>query len=283
LKLDLTRDAGEFAARTRELFESRFDYNLIATVLAGVLAGRYPHTVPLFAYGAVGSDLRFAALRTPPWDMLATEIDSEDARAFVRRWLAEDPSLPGVGGPVHAARAIAAAWAEQTGGQARCRVRELGYVLERVTDPPRPAPGSLRPVRADERPLALQWMRDFARETGALPEDRAEVIVDARAADRGLWMWEHGEPVTLLGTAPPVAGVVRIGPVYTPPQNRRHGYAGTAVAAASRQALDQGARRCLLYTDATNPTSNKIYIEVGFRRYGEHEEWTFESAPAGAG
>lgn len=279
MKLAFTRDGEEFAARTRELFESRFEYNLIATVLAGVLAGRYPNTEPLFTYGVTRGRVRFAALRTPPWDVLATEIDLEGAREFVQAWLAEDPSVPGVNGPVGGARAIASAWAEHTGGQARCRFRELGYVLERVSDPLRPASGALRLAHAEERPVALQWMKEFGRETGAFPEERAEAIVDARAADRGLWIWDQRGPVCLLGTAPPVAGVVRIGPVYTPPEHRRRGYAGTAVAAASRRALDGGARRCLLYTDATNPTSNKIYMEIGYRRYGEHEEWTFGMAP----
>jgi predicted GNAT family acetyltransferase len=119
----------------------------------------------------------------------------------------------------------------------------------------------------------LDWMKAFGRESGVVPEDRAEVIVDGRAADAGLWVWDRGGPVSMLATAPPAAVVVRIGPVYTPPQCRRRGYAGTAVAAASRQALARGARRCVLYTDATNPTSNKIYMEIGYRQFGEHEEY----------
>ena len=78
-----------------------------------------------------------------------------------------------------------------------------------------------------------------------------------------------------------MAGTVRIGPVYTPPEHRRRGYARTAVAAASRQALAQGASRCLLFTDVANRTSNKIYAEVGYERFGEHEEWEFSSSVRG--
>jgi predicted GNAT family acetyltransferase len=130
----------------------------------------------------------------------------------------------------------------------------------------------------------LEWMRAFARETKALPEDRAQVIVDTRVAGRNLYVWEHQGPVSMLGTAPPIAGVVRIGPVYTPPEHRRRGYAGTAVAAVSRKALQtRGGRRCVLYTDATNPTSNKIYAEVGYRQFGQHEEWEFEGGSRDAG
>jgi predicted GNAT family acetyltransferase len=124
----------------------------------------------------------------------------------------------------------------------------------------------------------LGWMRAFGRESGVVLEDGAEVIVDGRTADAGLWVWDHHGPVSMLATAPPVAGAVRIGPVYTPPEYRRRGYAGTAVAAASREALARGARRCVLFTDAANPTSNKIYVEIGYRQFGEHEEYEFLEA-----
>ena len=57
---------------------------------------------------------------------------------------------------------------------------------------------------------------------------------------------------------PPVGGVSRIGPVYTPPDARGRGYGSAATAAASRDILDAGDVACL-YTDLANPTSNKIY------------------------
>jgi RimJ/RimL family protein N-acetyltransferase len=276
VKLTLTRDVEEFAAHTRQLFESRIDCNLIATVCAGVLAGRYPGSAPLFAYGTDNDETGFAALRTPPWDMLVTDLPTRIEDELVARWLREDPAVSGVEGPVDAARAIAAGWANETGGATVCRVRELTYVLERVTDPPRPAPGSLRLARADEHELVLEWVKAFGRETAIVTDERAAIIVEAREAERGLWVWDHDGPVSMLGTSPIVAGTVRIGPVYTPPEYRRRGYAGTAVAAASRQALDRGARRCMLFADTTNPTSNKIYMEIGYRQFGEHEEWVFD-------
>lgn len=277
MKLTLTRDVEEFAGRTRDLFESRaIECNLIASICAGVRAGRYPQSVPLFAYGVEGEEVRFAALRTPPWDMLATAVDQLTADELIRRWLADDPELPGVGGPPGAARAVAAEWAKETGGTMRCSARELAYVLERVTEPPRPAPGTLRLARADERALVTDWMRAFARESAAFPEERAHNLVEGRTIELGLWVWDQSGPVSMLATTPPIARAVRIGPVYTPPEYRRRGYAGTAVAAASRNALAGGAQRCVLFTDATNPTANKIYAEVGYRHFGEHEEYEFK-------
>jgi predicted GNAT family acetyltransferase len=81
--------------------------------------------------------------------------------------------------------------------------------------------------------------------------------------------------VSLLGRTVAVAGVPRIGPVYTPPALRRRGYASTAVAALSRRQFDDGARRIVLFTDLANPTSNKIYAQVGYRRLADYEEHAF--------
>jgi predicted GNAT family acetyltransferase len=64
--------------------------------------------------------------------------------------------------------------------------------------------------------------------------------------------------------------------VDTPPERRRRGYAASAVAAASRDALAGAARQCALHTDLANPTSNKIYAEVGYRRIADWEEHAFE-------
>ena len=68
----------------------------------------------------------------------------------------------------------------------------------------------------------------------------------------------------LTGANPPSFGVARIGPVYTPPAQRRKGYAGAAVAAVSALLRDAGARVCL-FTDQANPTSNGVYVALGYR------------------
>jgi predicted GNAT family acetyltransferase len=56
----------------------------------------------------------------------------------------------------------------------------------------------------------------------------------------------------------------RIGPVYTPPERRGHGYGSAVTAAASRWALDKRANHVLLFTDLANPVSNSIYQQIGY-------------------
>ena len=55
-----------------------------------------------------------------------------------------------------------------------------------------------------------------------------------------------------------------MGPVYTPPEFRRHGYGAAVTYAASRKALDEGATEVLLFADLINPVSNSIYQAIGY-------------------
>jgi predicted GNAT family acetyltransferase len=164
-------------------------------------------------------------------------------------------------------------------------MRETMHVLEEVNDPRRPAGGACRPAGRDDRNLLVAWMEEFVREADAAVPGQADAWVDGSLRRDGLLLWEDGQPVSMIGVNPPLAGVVRIRPVYTPPAHRRRGYAGIAVAAVSRRALAAGARRCMLFTDVTNLTSNKIHGEVGYRRIGDWEEieWAWLLQDDGSG
>jgi predicted GNAT family acetyltransferase len=244
-----------------------------------VLDGHHESGIAVFVYGLdEDGEVVSAALRVPPWPLLASELDASDATELVELWLSEDPQVPGVNGLPVTARAIAHAWAQRTGGTTSRRMREAMHVLTTVRDPQRPASGRLRLAQSTERSLLLDWMRDFAVEAGVMGGAQADAMVDTRLDRQHLFVWEDGEPVSMIGISPAVAGVVRIGPVYTPPEHRRRGFAGSAVAATSRRALEQGACQCLLFTDLANPTSNKIYADVGYRRFADWEEHAFHRA-----
>jgi predicted GNAT family acetyltransferase len=277
----VTASADEFEAAAGDLLASRVEHNLMATVFE--LAGRLSDGAgadPLFAYvedddGAVVA----AALRTPPRGMLPSVMDAATADALMAEWLERDPGVPGVVAPVEVARRLAGRWQQLTGGSVVLTMSEAMHTLERVTAPARPASGSLRTATGDDTELLVAWMGDFQREAGLEGPVNA-ATVERRIERRLLHIWEHERPVAFLGHQPAVAGVVRIGPVYTPPELRSRGYATSAVAAVSRLALDRGARRCALFTDLANPTSNRIYAAVGYRRIADWEDLAF--TPGGA-
>jgi hypothetical protein len=82
--------------------------------------------------------------------------------------------------------------------------------------------------------------------------------------------------VSLAGWGGPTPNGIRIGPVYTPPEHRRRGYGSAVTAAASERNLDRGCRFCFLYTDLANPTSNRIYMDLGYEPVGDSAEYRFE-------
>ena len=277
MRFVLTHDPQEVATRTERLLQARLECNVFATVLMSVLDGVHRDPPPAFALGlAPDNEVSFAAMRTPPWPLLTTPLDGSPAEPFVDQWLEFDPDVSSVSGVPGTARAIAAAWSCATGGASRARMSMAMHVLDHVDDPPHPARGALRSPESDERDLLVRWWEEFASEAGMPGAAQAGATVDARLRQQGLLVWDDEQPVSMIGLNPPVAGVVRIGPVYTPPQLRRRGYAGSAVAACSRRALAGGAARCMLFTDLANTTSNKIYAEVGYRRCGDWEEIALE-------
>ena len=71
--------------------------------------------------------------------------------------------------------------------------------------------------------------------------------------------------MSLAGAGNPTRNGIRLGPVYTPLEHRRQGYASALVAWLTQRQLDAGRQFCTLFTDLGNPTSNHIYTEIGYR------------------
>jgi RimJ/RimL family protein N-acetyltransferase len=278
MRIAITEDAREFERRAGPFLASRLECNVLATVLQDAVRGFYDSTV--FATVVDGDAVVGAALRTPPRALLCGPLPAGAAETLVEVWLAHDPELPGVTAPAAEAAAIAAAWSRRTGRPARVETRLAWHVLDRVSDPPHPTPGTLRVATPGDLEILTAWWVAFGEE--AMPGqawDAARDAADTVAAGRA-YLWEDdGEAVSTVGVNPPVAGVVRVGPVYTPPELRRRGYAGAATAAVSRRMLATVASRCMLTTDLANETSNKIYREVGYRRFADLDEYRFEVTP----
>jgi predicted GNAT family acetyltransferase len=282
MSISITSDARAFAAVAGPFLSAQPEREQLARVLDGVLQGRYAERPNHFlAVLGGGGELLAVALRTPPHSMMCTTLPDPApplAAELIDVWVARDPGVVGVGAEPATARALAAAWARRTGGDSDLEVRMAMHAATAIEDPRRPVAGRLRRAAADERDQLVRWWRGFYAEAEPLHPDDAEQDVAARYEDRSLYVWEDGgEPVSLICGRLTGNGYGWIGPVYTPPERRCRGYAGAGVAATSRRLLDAGASRCLLFTDLDNPTSNKIYHEVGYRRFADWEQHRFTS------
>jgi predicted GNAT family acetyltransferase len=276
-------DPAEFLAEAEPLLladEAR--HNLILGLAGNVRDGAYDD----FRLWLVrdGGEVVAAALRTPPYNLILARPRSPEALAALTETVAEE-ELPGVVGSEPEVHEFAELWSRRSGIAARTNMRQGVYALERVE--PLPAvPGSARVATPDDRELALRWWIAFGEEVlheGGPGRERAEQTLDYRLSSQkaGILLWEDGgEPVSLAGWGGATPNGIRVGPVYTPPALRGHGYATALTAELSQRLLDGrlfagGRRFCFLYTDLANPTSNAIYERIGYRRTAESAEIVF--------
>jgi uncharacterized protein len=223
------------------------------------------------------------AIWTPPWNLILSEVDDEQALPAIADSLAGE-SLAGVHGPEEHAEAFAQAWCDRTGGTYVAGMRQRSYALDTVL-PPVGVPGGVRLAREDERAVLTEWMTCFDAEAMGSDAGRRDmtVFVDEllRGPNRTGYIWEDGEPVSMLQATGATPHGIRIGAVYTPPERRRRGYASALVAAASQAELDRGRRWCFLFTDLANPTSNRIYQAIGYRPTRDIGIYRFEPPSSG--
>lgn len=223
-----------------------------------------------------------AAVRTPPYPVVVADpLLDRVVDAVVATLAVAEPGLPGVTANEPWATRFADAWATATGATWSPSLGQGVYALTAV-QPTRPAPGGSRVATDRDRPLLVRWGHAFEEEAlkAMIRDERAtERAIDARLgpqATGGFSIWvDDDRPVSLTGWMR-IRGGARIGPVYTPPEDRGHGYASNLVADVSARMLRDGADACCLFTDLGNPTSNAIYRRLGYEQIAESSMITFE-------
>ncbi|MBZ2197713.1 GNAT family N-acetyltransferase [Occultella gossypii] len=216
------------------------------------------------------------AMRTaprPPYPIFVLPMPDEAARRLAGSLRERGEHPGGCNGALPAARALADETVRLWGGASTIAQHTRLFECREVVRPGE-VPGLLRRAEPSDADLVLDWFEAFHRDAdeqagrdpgrGFRPDpDRVRRAVAAG----GVWLFTDpdGRPVHLTGTSPPAFGVVRIAPVYTPKGNRGRGIASHVVAELTSRGLADGLRTCL-FTDQANPTSNKIYEAVGYRR-----------------
>lgn len=258
-----TTDAAAFAAHARATLETDPLLNTVSlTVLAKTLAegpesasahwgiferenellgvahvtGGYPIVVPFAPLDSIGELV--AAVRREGIAVSGVNSRSDLSDSFRDRWIAE------TGTTVDHSRSE--------------RLFTLGDLIEPSVE------GGWRFATTADDALLVDWVTAFGIEA------EVEIIgVTDQVADRhtynGWVLWERdGAPVSLAGLNRVSGGMSRIGPVYTPPEHRGHGYGAGSTWAASAEGRRRGAEIMCLFTDLGNPTSNALYPRLGY-------------------
>lgn len=276
--------ASDFLARAQVELERNEVLNGLPLGIALRLQ-RFPERIEIPPYLATIEDegkLLVAAVMTPPSNLIVTSNQFEDcdeALSLLILHLREQGwSVPGVIGPAPLSDRFAQTWTRLTGEVSHLRLHERLFALTQVIAP-RPGPGLLRVATPEETALVIRWIKAFEQEAlhTSLSDEEAASWAQTRISAGEVYLWElpDGDLVSLVATARPVRHVINIGPVYTPPEQRGRGYASRSTAALSQHLLDSGWHQCTLFTDLSNPTSNSIYQQIGYRPVCDFHEYDF--------
>jgi len=278
MRLRASLDVEEFSAAAQGFLDAApASRNLLRGAVA--VARRDPGAwaaPPGFWWIEDGGAVAGCAAWTPPFPLLVStfpaELAGELLAAAEERARAIGRPLGHVFGPRAAAECLAEAWARGRGGAWSVQMAELLHECDAPVAPPAP-PGAVRQAGVDDLDHWHAWAMAFEAESGALAggDEMRPIVERALREGRGFY-WEDppGTPVCMVGHAPPLPDLARVGPVYTPPALRGRGYARRLTYEVTRRLLDRGRDRCVLYTDAANPVSNSIYRQVGYRPIEEH-------------
>jgi RimJ/RimL family protein N-acetyltransferase len=242
-------------------------------VQIAVISAAVKEATPGFAYWTLGGP-GHCAIRWPRRAILLGNLEKDECGTLVEHaHRIEYPGVVGADGTAH--------WfVEHATAKGAHFATPIPQRIHRLAAPPRypGAPGSARTATAHDAPLLFEWLQAFHRE--AVPHDpepeRADVEKAAASGRYSFWV-VNDEPVSVAAISRRLRQAAAIAPVYTPPERRGRGYAGSVTAALADRIFAEGKTAACLYTDLRNPMSNRCYAKIGFTPYCD--SWHYLRVP----
>ena len=268
------------------LTEREAENNLIIGIL-GIISKNlylYGSEDPILALVTEKETIKLVSIRTPPFNLLLSYTDDISAiTLLVEKFKEKKLEFPGVAGFKEGAIHFAQLWTEKSHKELKhvLEVQTRIYRLDKV-NPKTIGNNLFRTASISDLEVVSDWVGDFLRE--AVPntteneiQRNKERVIDA-IKEQSVYLLEvENKIVSLARRTGPTPNGERIGLVYTPPNERRKGYATEIVAKLSQLLLDEGKTFCFLYTDLANPTSNKIYQDIGYKPIMDSDTYRFNS------
>lgn len=233
---------------------------------------------PFFLAITCGENLVTAAIQTPPNNIILSYSQFDVSMDLATYLKEKGVEFPGVIGPSREAERFAQAWGSLTGKAPKLSLDQKIYELEEVLNAP-DIQGTLSLGTMNHLALAIEWSWLFFQESA--PNDihakagynnLAKNLIDKSQ----LYFWFlQGKPVSMACATRPTEIGISISLVFTPKEFRENGFATALVSRLSQHLLDSGKKKCFLYTNKANPTSNSIYQKIGYKYVCDSMHWVF--------
>ncbi|WKA55254.1 GNAT family N-acetyltransferase [Planococcus shixiaomingii] len=279
MKWNVYAESESFSEKVEPLlYEHEDEYSLFLGILNHIKQGRYEDY--FLALAEEGDEVLAACLMTPPHPLQLIDFQSEFEieTELVKLLLSTGVEVNGVVGDRETASRFALAWTAETGQKVHLLMDQGLYRADAVTTGLEKSLGTWRVANKKDAPLLEEWCLLFETETGIKVSSAAEAArkIDAFIEGKEVYVWEvDGEVVSCMKRSRPSKHGITVSFVFTPQKHRRKGYARTLVAEVTEELLLEF-DFAMLYTDLKNPTSNKIYREIGYEQIANPVHLQFE-------
>jgi len=238
-----------------------------------------------FTFDDAQSSTSRAFIQNKTQHLVLSSMSAPQAAELLAFLDAQAIRLKDIEGPREAALTAVNLWTKPPGRSYTIKMKQGLYELTRVN---MPAPDGGKMVRAaPEHKGLLQsfitgfWRDCFPKETITTEQilARADRFIDEQRAY--FWCTQDGEIVSMAAVVRESPNTTSISAVFTPKNHRGKGHAARIVATLSQAQLDAGKTACNLHTDLTNPTSNGVYIRIGYSLIGKATRYRLFTADIG--
>lgn len=273
-------DAEAFCRRVEpNLLEAEVENNLVLGLIASLRRGAAGRARMMTVEAA--GEVRLAAVMTASYKLALSKADRPALVCLAEALWRRRAAPPGVNGLAEVSAAFARAWQDASGQEASLAMEMQLYTLEQVSLP-REVSGALRAATRDDLALVVAWLHGFFDEAhiDQGSRDLTQELAARQIEQRRMFLWPlDGAPLSLAGCHDLSRRGARVGPVFTPPEQRGKGYASACVGRLSQDLLDGGKTWCGIFADLANPASNRIYQRLGYRAACGYREYLFAARP----
>ena len=267
MKIELIKQFPEFKENASSLIlKHEAENNLMISIISTIEKNKDHYKNPTFIL--IKSDLgeiKGAAIMTPPHFLNISYSFRNYSYEFCHFLEEKNIDIPGINGDKESVEQFIKDSSELKKKYKKKHSMRI-YQLKKVIKP-NYSKGESEFASEDDFEVLTNFYKAFLEEvemisTGDPKEEVKKLILNKQLL---VWKNDHKEVVSMAcATYGDTPNGQRIGYVYTPKHERKKGYATSVVARLSENILSSGKRFCFLFTDLMNPTSNKIYKDIGY-------------------
>jgi len=274
------QNADQFLSYNQEMLQKNEASNNLILGLAFNLQNDlnfYGEQAPVFMSVLDNGVSKYCCLQTPPHNLIVYgESDLLDrATNIVCDYLINSElDIPGVNGSKDMSQRFSETWTSLLDVKSNVKMNTMVYRLDQlnVIDF---CDGQLRQAAQSDMDTISEWLFIFNNEVfDEITRAEAEEDAYKRINLGEIYVWENEELLSMAASARPTENGITVNHVFTPRHLRKRGFARSCVAALSKLLLNKY-KFCTLFTDLENPTSNKIYKEIGYKEVCAFQHHTF--------